>query len=102
VDVEGVERGRTDDFGRRVDGEGGEGETSGRGKGAEVSVAEHVPSPDGAIKGGCEEDVASFGILGCSHSRAVFSKGSNVKAGIDIPDFDVAIARACNDPIRFR
>jgi len=102
VDVEGVERGCTDDFGGRVDGEGGEGETSGRGKGAEVSVAEHVPSPDGAIKGGCEEDVASFGILGCSHSRAVFSEGSNVEARIDIPDFDVAIARACNDPIRFR
>ena len=102
MNVEGVERRCTDDFGGWVDGEGGEGETSGRGKGAEVSVAEHVPSPDRAIKGRCEEDVASFRILGCSHSRAVFSKGSNVKAGTDIPDFDVAIARPCNDPIRFR
>lgn len=97
VDVEGVVRGGAYHFARGVHGDAREGETGRGGEGPEVTVADEVPSADGAIEGGGEEDFATLGEFAGGDSGGVFGEGYDAEAGLNVPDFDFAVVGGGDD-----
>ena len=102
MNVKGIVGGGADDFGCRIDGEAGEGEASGRGKRSEISVADKIPGPDGTVERGGEEDFAAFREFARGNSGGVLGKCHDTKAGLNVPNLDLAVVGSRDDLLAVR